>query len=357
MEVARKTIFLVDDDMTNLRVGKKLLSGIYNVFALNSGQAMIDMFASVRPDLILLDVNMPEMDGYEAIRRIKSDEATTNIPVIFLTGLGEEEMELKGLSLGAIDYITKPFSPPLLLKRIEVHLLVEQQRQELMRFNNNLTQMVAEKTETVVMLKNAILSTMSELVEYRDEVTGNHIARTQRYMKALIDAMKTYGVYTDEISGMDEELILQSCQLHDVGKISISDTLLNKPGKLTPEEFEKMKTHTTFGEKAILRLKEKAMDDGSLEYARVIAISHHERWDGSGYPYGLKEDEIPLLARMMAIADVYDALVESRPYKNSFPHDKAVSIIVEGKGGHFDPYLTEVFENIHQEFERIAEEL
>ena len=227
MDTKRKTIFLVDDDMTNLTIGKKALAGSYNVFTLNSGAMLLEMLENLQPDLILLDVNMPEMDGHEAIRLVKQGKHA-NIPVIFLTALSNEEMELKGLSLGAIDYITKPFSAPLLLKRIEVHLLVEEQKRELVSqkrellfFNNNLTQMVEEKAGTVIELKNAILSTMAELVEYRDEITGGHIVRTQRYIKALMDAMRSEGVYADEISGLDEELVLQSCQLHDVGKIVI----------------------------------------------------------------------------------------------------------------------------------------
>jgi len=357
----RKTIFLVDDDMTNLTIGKRALSGVYDVFTLDSGADMLDMLDNLHPDLILLDVNMPEMDGHEAIERLKSDAKTANIPVIFLTALNDEEMELKGLSLGAIDYISKPFSAPLLLKRLEVHLLVEEQKKELVSqkrellfLNNNLEQIVDEKTETVVELKNAILSTMAELVEYRDEITGGHIIRTQQYMKVLMDAMRSEGVYADEVNTLDEELVLQSCQLHDVGKIAVKDEILNKPDKLTPEEFDSIKSHTIFGEKVIERLKEKTMDSDFLEYARIFAISHHEKWDGSGYPHGLTGEEIPLLGRMMAIGDVYDALVEPRPYKGELPHEKAMEIILDGKGGHFDPVLADVFEKVGHVFEKIS---
>ena len=363
MDTKRKTIFLVDDDMTNLTIGKKALAGSYNVFTLNSGAMLLEMLENLQPDLILLDVNMPEMDGHEAIRLVKQGKHA-NIPVIFLTALSNEEMELKGLSLGAIDYITKPFSAPLLLKRIEVHLLVEEQKRELVSqkrellfFNNNLTQMVEEKAGTVIELKNAILSTMAELVEYRDEITGGHIVRTQRYIKVLMDAMKSGGVYANEISKLDEELVLQSCQLHDVGKIAVKDSILNKPDKLTPEEYETIKAHTTFGEKVILQLKEKTMDSDFLEYARIFAVSHHEKWDGSGYPKGLKGEEIPLLGRMMAIGDVYDALIETRPYKDAFPHEKVVEIIQESKGSHFDPVLADLFGKIHGEFDRISDEV
>ena len=364
MNERRKTIFLVDDSMTNLTIGKKALSGSYNVLTISSAETMFEMLRDLLPDLILLDVDMPGINGHEAIKKLKNDEKTTNIPVIFLTALNDEEMELEGLSLGAVDYITKPFSPPRLLKRIEIHLLVEsqkhelmEQKQELSHFNDNLSQLVYEKTKTVVELKNAILSTMAELVENRDEITGGHIARTQRYITALINAMRAYSLYNDEMIELDDELILLSSQLHDVGKIAISDSVLNKPGKLTPEEFQEIKTHPAFGEKTMLKVKEKTLENDFVEYARIFAVSHHEKWDGSGYPYGLKGEEIPLLGRIMAIADVYDALIAERPYKKALPHEAVAKIILEGKGTHFDPALVDLFEKIQHEFAKIAAEV
>jgi len=323
---------------------------------LNSGAVMLKMLENVIPDLILLDVDMPEMDGYEVIKRLKASEKTASIPVIFLTALDNEEMELKGLSFGATDYITKPFPPPLLLKRIEQHLLVETQRQELLFLNKNLTRLAEEKTKTVVELKNAILSTLAEVVEYRDELTGAHIIRTQKYIKVLMEALKDSNVYKEEVSGLDMELVLQSCQLHDVGKIAIKDSILLKPGPLTPEELESVKIHAAFGEKIIQKLKEKTADSDFVEYARIFAVAHHERWDGKGYPNGRAGENIPLLGRIMAVADVYDALVTDRPYKKAFSHEKAVQIIMEGKGSHFDPALIGLFEKIHHEFEKIAAE-
>jgi putative two-component system response regulator len=299
----------------------------------------------------LLDVKMPGMDGYEAIRRLKANKNTADIPVVFLTSLNNEEMELKGLSMGAVDYIAKPFSAPLLLKRIEILLLVESQKRELLFFNNNLNQLVEEKTQTVTELKDTILSTMAELVECRDEVTGGHIARTQYYVKTLLRGMKAYGVYEAELADIDEGLAVQSCQLHDVGKIAISDAILLKPDKLATDEFEKIKEHTVFGEKVILQLKARTLDGGFAEYARIFAISHHEKWDGSGYPYGLAGEAIPLLGRIMAIADVYDALVEPRPYKEPYTHDEAVQIILGGRGKHFDPALVDLFEKVHLIFD------
>ena len=354
MSVYPPIIYLTDDDLTNLSMGADALSGSYNVFTFNSGERMLKMLERHTPDLILLDVEMPVMNGYEVIRRIKENEITNNIPVIFLTAKTDCESELEGLSLGAIDYITKPFSPPLLLKRIEVHLLVESQKRELINFNNNLLKMVEDKTRTVVELQNAILKTMAELVDCRDDITGGHIERTQRYMSVLLTRMSEYGLYKNEAASWDLNLVIQSTQLHDVGKIAIKDNILMKPGKLTAEEFEKIKEHTTFGEAIIMKIQKDTTEQTFLEYAKIFAGTHHEKWDGSGYPRGLKGWEIPVLGRTMAIADVYDALVSRRPYKEALSHDKAVSIITNDKGIHFDPAIVDLFLSVSDEFKQIA---
>ena len=352
MENDKKTIFLVDDDMTNLTVGKKVLSGTYTVVTLNSGARLFTMLEKVKPDLILLDVNMPGMDGYDVIRQLKGeDSANCEIPVIFLTALQDEEMELMGLSLGAIDYITKPFSPPLLLKRLEVHLLVESQKRQLMDFNQNLTLMVEDRTRSIVELKNALLTTIAELVESRDDITGGHIERTKTYIKLFLEGIKKNGIYADEVSRLNEESVLLSSMLHDVGKITVKDEILNKPAKLTTEEFDKMKVHTVFGSEIMESIKKKTRDSEFVENARIFALTHHEKWDGSGYPKGLKKKEIPIQGRIMAIVDVYDALVESRPYKQAFSHEKAVQIINEGRGTHFDPVLIDLFNDMSEIFD------
>ena len=350
----RQIIFIVDDNVTNLAIGKNALIETYDVFTLNSGERLLKILEKKTPDMILLDVEMPEMNGYEVIKRLKKDPKTKSIPVAFLTAKGEGENEMEGLSLGAIDYIIKPFSPPLLRKRIEVHLLVESQKRELQHYNDNLQKMVEAKTETVLELQDAILKTIAELVECRDDITGGHIERTQNYLKSLLSAMLTMGVYKEEILSWDLKLVLQSAQLHDVGKIMIKDSILLKPGKLTEEEFNEMKKHTTLGVQIIEKIEKSTKEHTFLEYAKILSGSHHEKWNGSGYPLGLKEKDIPLLGRVMAIADVYDALVFDRPYKKAFSHEKAVSIIEEGKGTHFEPALTEVFLQIANEFNDIA---
>ena len=241
MDTEIKTIFLIDDDPTNLSVGSDALDGYYNVLTLNSGTRLLKVLERKTPDLILLDIEMPEMNGYETIKLLKSKAETAHIPVIFLTAKSDSENELEGLSLGAIDYIIKPFSKPLLLKRIEVHLLVEAQKQELIHFNKNLQEMVDAKTETVVELQNAVLKTMAELVEFRDDITGGHIERTQRYLHVLLNALSKHSIYKNETALWDMALVFQSAQLHDVGKIAIKDGILQKPGELTYEEFEQIK--------------------------------------------------------------------------------------------------------------------
>ncbi|MCL2579019.1 MAG: response regulator [Oscillospiraceae bacterium] len=354
MSASRKTIFLVDDNETNLIMGKSALSDLYSVFTLSSGERLFKILEKLTPDLILLDVEMPGMGGYQVLEQLKKNSKTADLPVIFLTALSSEETELHGLTLGAVDYITKPFSPPLLRKRIELHLLVESQKHKLIDYNSNLERMVAEKIQESISLKNAVLKTMAELVEHRDIQTGHHVERTQQFIKVLIDAMKQHDVYTAEISQMDQDLVVQSSQLHDVGKISIKDSILLKPGLLTTSEFEEMKAHTTTGERILARMQKNTPDSDFLEYARIFSASHHEKWDGTGYPNGLKGEEIPLLGRIMAIADVYDALVTNRPYKKAFPHSQAVTIIRSNRGVHFDPNLTDLFLKVHSEFEQIS---
>jgi len=202
-------------------------------------------------------------------------------------------------------------------------------------------------------MQNALLKTMAELVECRDDITGGHIERTQQGIKILLDGIQKHGLYSDETKNWNVELLLQSSQLHDVGKISIDDSILKKPGKLTDEEFEAMKKHASFGRKIIEKIEMLAKENDFLAYAKIFAASHHEKWDGTGYPNGLKGNDIPLLGRIMAIADVYDALTSVRPYKKAFTHEEAVRIITESSGKQFDPALIEVFIKTSDQFMEI----
>ncbi|MDR0917642.1 MAG: response regulator [Oscillospiraceae bacterium] len=357
-----KKIALVDDNIANLTIGKKTLIGKYHVFTVPSGEKLFQLFEKIKPDLILLDIEMPGMNGYDVIKRLKADPETEEIPVIFLTGKNDPLNEIEGLSYGAIDYILKPFSPPILLKRIENHMIMIQQRIELndqkeflKNYNQNLRAEIEKQTERVLELQNSVLRTMSELVEYRDDVTGGHIERTQEYLKILLMELVRKDIYSHITSSWKLTFLLQSSQLHDVGKISISDSILKKAGKLTTEEFNIMKTHTTFGEKVIERIEENTAGQDFLSHAKIFAGTHHEKWDGSGYPRGLQADEIPLQGRLMAIADVYDALVSTRPYKKPFSHSDACDIIVDGKGKHFDPILVDLFISKENDFRQVLE--
>lgn len=336
-------IMIVDDNVTNLTVARKALESIYNVIPVTSGQKAVQLLEKVAPALILLDIEMPEMDGFDTIKLIKANDATKDIPVIFLTAKDDGGSEVEGLKLGAMDYITKPFSIPLLLQRVELHIALVVQREELHNYNRNLAKMVKEQTEIIAELQHSIIHALSDMIECRDGLTGGHVARTQRYLKILVDGLTESSCYEDELQGIDVDLLVESAQLHDIGKIGIPDNILQKPGRLSYEEFEAIKEHTLIGERAIKGAMEMTRSKEFLNYAAVVAVSHHEKWDGSGYPYGLKGRDIPLIGRLMAIADVYDALVSERPYKKALSHQEAVHIIAGEVGRHFDPKLIDIF--------------
>ena len=332
----QKTIFVVDDNDTNLSVAKEALKDHYRVMTLPSAAKMFSLIEKVKPDMILLDIEMPEMDGFEALQRLKENDSFADIPVIFLTSMTDASVEVRGFQLGVIDFIIKPFSAPVLINRIKTHLNIDELIQER-------TIQLQKKTTELLHLQNAIIFGFADLVESRDEETGGHVDRTSAYIKLLLDEMVVRGLYPDEIEVLEMDLFVSSARLHDVGKIAISDVILNKPGKLTEEEFAIMKTHTTEGEKAIEHLASRADDVEFLWNAQLFAGSHHERWDGKGYPRGLSGANIPIQGRLMAIADVYDALVSERPYKKPFTHDEAVKMIMENSGTQFDPVIADVF--------------
>jgi len=352
----KQKIMLVDDNKANLTMGKSILSEYYDVFAMSCADKLFEFLEHVIPDLILLDIDMPGMNGYETITLLKADKQYAEIPVIFVTAKNSELNEYEGLNLGAIDYVTKPFTSALLLKRIENHLLIEKQKKNLRDFNDNLIKMIKEKTHQLYDLQNAIISNMAEFVEFRDVFTGKHISRTQRYLKKLVEQLLEDGVYTDELLIWDMNVIMLSSQLHDIGKIAISDTILNKAGKLTDDELEIMKTHTSKGVEVIEKIENSTDFTGFLEYAKLFAGTHHEKWNGSGYPQGLTGVNIPLEGRIMAIADVYDALISTRPYKKSFTADESAQIIIDGAGTHFDPALVNTFSKVKDDFAAIAVE-
>jgi len=346
----RKKVILVDDNPINLKLARNTLMGKYDVFTVPSAEKLFLLLEKTLPDIVLLDVMMPGISGYDAIKVLKSNPRTADIPVIFLTSKNDTNSELEGFTRGAVDYVSKPFSPQLLLKRVDVHVLVESQKKELKHINDNLQKIVDEKTEAVVELQDALLKTMSNLVEYRDDVTGGHIERAEHFLELFMEEMENKRVYHEILDTWNIRLFVQSAQLHDVGKIAIRDNILMKPGPLTVDEFTEMKKHTTFGEKVIERIQQGARESVFLTHAKIMAGTHHERWDGSGYPRGIIGSNIPLEGRLMALVDVYDALVSKRPYKEAFSPEKAVQILKEGSGTQFDPYLVDVFISASQRF-------
>ena len=331
-----KTVYIVDDSDTNLLMAKNALDGVYKTFALPSAAMMFKLLEKIIPDLILLDVVMPEMDGFQAMTILKSDEKLRSIPVVFLTARNDPESEIRGFEMGALDFINKPFSAPVLIKRIEMHIETDR--------------LIKESQQAVRDIHNATISVIADVVESRDKVTGGHIERTQAYLATLVNALINTGIYENEISGWDKNLLLPSAQLHDVGKINVSDLILNKPGKLTDDEFSLIKNHCAEGERIIDRIIGKTKDDGFLLCAKKFAGYHHEKWDGTGYPRGLRGEEIPLEGRIMALADVYDALVSERPYKKPFTHEEAVDIIQKVSGTHFDPKIVDAFLTVMEDF-------
>ncbi|MCL2260688.1 MAG: response regulator [Fibromonadales bacterium] len=325
----QELIFVVDDNCTNLAEAAAALESKYQVLTMQSAEKMFFLLEKKKPDIILLDIEMPEQSGFEAMEKLKSCDAYSKIPVIFLTSRTDATSEAHGIELGAVDFIQKPFSSPVLLNRIKHHM--------------NIDKLIRERTEHLVRLQNGIVFIMADLVENRDKNTGGHIERTAMYMKILIEAMIEQGVYTNEMQGWNLNSVISSARLHDLGKIIIPDAILNKPGQLTESEFKIMKTHSLEGGYIIEKAIKRTGDADFLSNAKAIAVSHHERWDGTGYPYGLKGKEIPLQGRIMAVIDVYDALVSGRPYKKGFTHQDAIKFITESSGQHFDPLIVDVF--------------
>lgn len=351
-----KKIMVIDDNVTNLNVARKALEDLYEVLPMISGQKALKIMNKITPDLILLDVEMPEMNGFEVLKNIKSlGNPYDEIPVIFVTGIDDNSSEFEGLNLGAVDYVTKPFSFPLLLKRVELHLKMSQQQQELHDYSTELVSRITEQTSKIQHLQYSIVHVLSDLVERRDGSTGQHLIRTSEYLKVLLSRAKELGVYQDVLVDCDIEVYAQASKLHDLGKVEIPDGILLKDGKLTDYEFEIMKSHTTEGENAIKSALNLVGESPFLYIASNFAGSHHEKWDGRGYPRGLKGEEIPICARLMAIADVYDALISKRSYKPPMTHEIAVQILLDGNGTHFDPVLMEVFKDVSHQFHIISD--
>jgi putative two-component system response regulator len=353
----RKCVLVVDDSPENIAVATSILRDSYRTkVAPNGFRALLLAKGDDQPDLILLDVVMPDMDGYEVCRQLKADPETMDIPVIFLTAQTSVEEEMRGFELGAVDYIHKPFSPPIILARVRAHLVAKEARDFLREQNDILETKVQQRTLELSAIQDVTIAAMASLAETRDNETGNHIRRTQHYVKALALKLKDHPRFRDTLTAENIELLFKSAPLHDIGKVGIPDAILLKPGRLIPEEFEIMKTHTTLGRDAIIAAEAGLDFEVSfLRCAREITYSHQEKWDGSGYPQGLRGNDIPMSARLMAVADVYDALICRRVYKEPMSHDEALAVIISGSGSHFDPDIVGAFVQLTDQFYSISQ--
>jgi putative two-component system response regulator len=349
-------VLVVDDTPDNLALMNALLKDTYRVKVANHGSKALKIAAGeVQPDLILLDIMMPDMDGYAVCRELKANPATRDIPVIFLTAKAEMDDEKMGLDLGAVDYLTKPISPPILQARVRNHLQLKAAADFMRDKSAFLEREVASRTREVLAVQDVTIMIMASLAETRDNETGNHIRRTQLYVRTLAEKLKSHPRFEAFLTDRNIDMLYKSAPLHDIGKIGIPDHILLKPGKLTSEEFETMKTHTTLGRDAIEEAERRlGTRVDFLTFAKEIAYSHQEKWDGSGYPLGLSGDAIPVSARLMAVADVYDALVSKRVYKEAFTHEVSCELMIKGRGSHFDPDVLDAFIAISGEFHAIA---
>lgn len=354
-----RTLLVVDDTPENLAVLGELLMPHYRVRAASSGERALAVAASEpRPELILLDIMMPGMDGYQVLSRLRDNEVTRDIPVVFVTALDAEEDESRGLELGAADYITKPLRPPIVLARVRTQLELKDARDRLRDQNAWLESEVARRMAENQRIQDVAMRALASVAEVRDLETGTHILRTQNYVRVLAETLARRPAYAELLTPAAIDLFSKSAALHDLGKVGIPDAILLKPGKLDPDEWEVMKTHARLGADAIWQAIRSEPDASGLEFLHVameIARHHHEKWDGTGYPEGLAGHDIPLSARLMAIADVYDALICPRVYKAAMPREQATRIILDGRGTHFDPDLVDAFRECQAAFEAIAD--
>ncbi|MFN6997860.1 MAG: two-component system response regulator [Aquincola tertiaricarbonis] len=341
----KPTILIVDDNTENLMVLGELLSQQYSVRSATSGQRALELARRMpRPGLILLDVMMPGMSGHEVLQRLQADEATRAIPVIFATAMSETEDEQHGLSLGAVDYITKPLRPAIVMARVKTHLELAAAREQLQRRNASLEAEVDRRELENRVIQDVSMRALARLAETRDQETGNHILRTQEYVRLLATLVQRHPRFQAELQPHTIELMVKSAPLHDIGKVGIPDRVLLKPGKLTDDEWALMKTHARLGGEAIARAV--ADIDAPVPYLRHasdIAMHHHERWDGTGYPDGLAGEAIPLSARLMALADVFDAMISRRVYKAPIDFERVAAAMAAQRGRQFDPDLLDAF--------------
>ena len=362
-EQSRPDILIVDDSLVNIELLGTILGDEYGIRFATDGEEGLDLACRYTFDLILLDVVMPGVDGFEVCRQLKARPETKETPIIFLTSLESAVDEEYGLRLGAEDFIHKPVSPPVVLARVKNHLLLAKARTDLRQHNERLEFLVAERTKELAQRNRQLLASQMAtitafcaLAETRDNETGNHLKRTQHYVRILAEELRAHSHLAPQLDDETIRLLFKSAPLHDIGKVAIPDAILLKPGKLTPEEWSVMRGHCLAGRNAIISSAKELHDgdDAFLNLAAEIAYFHHEKWNGHGYPLGLKGSDIPLGARLMAVADVYDALISKRVYKPPFAHDESIRIMLPERGEHFDPDILDALVAVADKFEAIA---
>lgn len=352
--ISECTILIVDDTETNIDILVHALGDEYELSVAMDGESALEHIEMEIPDIILLDIMMPGMSGYEVCEKLKRNEKTANIPIIFLTAMTDIESKTKGFEMGAVDYITKPFETLEVKARVHTHLALQMAKMELNMQNEILEDKVAERTRELSLTQETTIEAIACLAEYRDPETGGHIKRTKNYVRVLAEKLREQKKYKDILNDEVIALLFKSAPLHDIGKIGIRDDILLKQEKLTSDEFEEMKMHAIIGYSALKTASTKLGENSFLKYAMEFSRYHQEKWDGTGYPEGIAGTDIPLSGRIMALADVYDALISKRTYKPPYSHETAVGIIYEGRGKHFDPDLVDAFMEIHDEFRKIA---
>jgi putative two-component system response regulator len=332
----KKEILVIDDNLSTLKQVATFLKDRYDFSLMRSGEKAVSYCETENPDLVLLDVDMPEMDGFETIRRLKELHNMRGVPVIFLSGYIDSGTEVKALESGARDFITKPVDQDILLHRIALHL-------ELSEYEVDL-----EKTRKE--LENNIVISFADLVESKDSNTGGHVIRTSRYLEVLGRAIVSKGLFPEEIDNDKLDLMVKATPFHDIGKIGISDVILLKPERLSDAEYEEVKRHTVVGSNFLQNIYRRLPEQTYLQYAYQMAAGHHERWDGKGYPYGLSGEEIPFCCRLLSVANVYDACLTNRIYRPSLTHQEAHEVILRGSGSEFDSRIVDVYVTVSDIF-------
>jgi len=351
-------ILVVDDMPQNVRMLSEMLTRKgYAVRTASSGAEALVEAEVHRPNIILMDINMPDMDGYETCKRLKENPELSNTPVLFLSALNDAEDKVKAFNAGGVDYVTKPFEFKEVIARVNTHLDLHKLQKEMKAHTTHLEELVTQKVQEISSAQRGMIFALAKLAESRDDDTGTHMERVRIVCKIVAESMQSHNGYSQIIDAHFVENIYHTSPLHDIGKVAIPDAILLKPGKLTPEEFDIMKTHTNLGAATLQSVHEQFPENAFVTMGIDIARSHHERWDGKGYPDGLQGESIPLSARIMTVADVYDALRSKRCYKDAFSHEKSHNIIIEGSGTQFAPSVVAAFERAEPEIVELYEKI